>query len=344
MTDIYQKLKQSTPSNFKIAVLPDFFLDILISPNMSYQSFLKQVDDTYQRGGGNVIGPRVQIVPGGNGGNVAKTLAVLGIDTSFIAETSGVGKNLIEYYMHSLGVKTFLIESGELACSAIFEIPSQTGTSNVMLSSSGSVADFSGKKLTNEQWKALKQSNIVAITNAQNSKLEDLAETILTEIPPSTVISLDFSDLTPHTHRMKDFHQKILSHKNPPKFIVGNETEFSLLWSKVKTSPEKAIENISKEYSEIIFGLHMAHKAEIWQNGDLLAREPSYKVDVLKTTGAGDNWHAGFLTGWIIGLEYNEIARFANAVAGYQISTGKIGLLEEIIAFMINTSIYGNFQ
>ena len=117
---------------------------------------------------------------------------------------------------------------------------------------------------------------------------------------------------------------------------MGNETEFSLLWTKNKLPAETAIEKLSQEYCNIIFGLHTAHKAELWLNGNQLAKESSYKVNVLKTTGAGDNWHAGLLTGWILGLSYSEMTLFANAVAGYQISTGDIGNLKEIESFMAN--------
>ena len=151
-------------------------------------------------------------------------MAGLGVPTTFICETSPLGKKLIEFFMHPIEVKTLITTSGDMACSVVLEIPHGTDKHNVMLSASGSVADFSSEKLTPEQWAVLKESNAIAITNAQNFRMEDLVETILEEVPPSVIVSIDFSDLNPHVHRIDGFRKRILEHPTrPPSFISGNE-------------------------------------------------------------------------------------------------------------------------
>lgn len=324
-----------------MTVLPDFFLDVIIDPHMSYEQLIQEIQTVYSRGGGNLLGPEAFFLPGGNGGNVAKTLAGLGVQTTFMGETSQLGKQLIEFFMHPLGVKTLISTSGVMASSVILEIPHGSDKHNVMFSASGSVADFSSEKLTPEQWSILKESHLVAITNAQNYQMEDLVETILEEVPPSVRVSVDFSDLTPHINRVDAFRKRILEHPNrSPSFITGNETEFRLLAKEPNKTPEAAIRQLSMLYPEILFGLHMANKAEIWKNGEQIALEPCFKISVLKVTGAGDNWHAGFLAGWQLGLTIPEATIFANAVAAYQISTGKVGSLENIFNFLSFTSRY----
>ena len=331
------KIKQ-----LKMTVLPDFFLDVIIDPQMSYDQLIKEIQTIYSRGGGNLLGPEAHFIAGGNGGNVAKTLAGLGVPTTFLCETSQLGKQLIEFFMHPLGVKTLISTSGDMASSVILEIPHGTDKRNVMFSASGSVADFSSDKLTPEQWRVLKDSHVIAITNAQNYQMEDLVEAILEKISSSVVISVDFSDLTPHLQRIDGFRERILEHPvRPPSFISGNETEVRLLAKKLNKKPEKAVEILSSTYPETFFGLHMAQKAEIWKNGEQQAIEPCFKISVQKATGAGDNWHAGFLTGWQLGLlSISEATTFANAVAAYQISTGKIGTFENIINFITSTPQY----
>ncbi len=325
----------------RMTVLPDFFLDVIIDPHMSYDQLIKEIQTVYSRGGGNLLGPKAYFLPGGNGGNVAKTLAGLGVQTTFMGETSQLGKQLIEFFMHPLGVKTLLSTTGEMASSIILEIPHGSDKHNVMFSASGSVADFSSEKLTPEQWSVLKKSHVIAITNAQNYQMEDLIETILEEVTPSVLVSVDFSDLTPHIQRIDGFQKRILEHPTrPPSFITGNETEFQLLAKEPDKAPEEALRQLSETYPEILFGLHMAYKAEIWKGGEQLALEPCFRISVLKATGAGDNWHAGFLAGWQLGMNYSEITVFANAVAGYQISTGKIGSLKNIIDFMASSPRY----
>jgi sugar/nucleoside kinase (ribokinase family) len=332
LIDLQEKLKK-----LKMTVLPDFFLDVLVNPNMSYEELMQGINLTFSRGGGNFLGPEVSFVEGGNGGNVAKTLAGLGIPTTFIAESSTLGKELIEFYFHPLGIRTQISTKGTLASSVIFEIPSEKGTNNVMLSSTGSLTNYGANKLTKDQWDILKDSDVVAITNAQNLHMEDLVENILGNIPASTSVSIDFSDLTPHLHRIDGIIERIFDHSNPPEIIVGNEIEICQLAKEQLDRPDKAIKLLSASYPSILFGLHMAHKAEIWKNNELLAEEPCFKVQVQKTTGAGDNWHAGLIIGWKLGFPMEQTAEFANAVAAYQISTAKIGSLEDIISFIKST-------
>ncbi len=332
----FNKIKQ-----LKMTVLPDFFLDVIIDPRMSYEQLIKEIKTVYSRGGGNLLGPEARFIPGGNGGNVAKTLAGLGASTTFICETSQLGKQLIEFFMHPLGIKTFISTSGDMASSIILEIPHGSDKHNVMFSASGSVADFSSEKLTPEQWNVLQDSHVIAICNAQNYQMEDLVENILREVPPSVVVSVDFSDLTPHLQRIEGFKHRILEHpRRPPSFITGNETEFQLLAQEPNSAPEKAIHKLSSTYPEIMFGLHMSTKVEIWKKGEQLSIEPCFKISVLNATGAGDSWHAGFLTGWQIGLTIPDSTVFANAAAAYQISTGKIGSLKDIINFSTSTLRY----
>lgn len=337
--DIKKSLKKLREAN--ITVLPDFYLDILINPNMSYEKLMKEFDEVYKRGGGNLLGPKTQIVPGGNGGNVAMTLGGLGVNTAFISNSSEFGKILIEFFMHPYGVRTYISPTGETAISLIFEIPHGTTKYNVMLCSAGTVANFSSDVLIDEQWKVLKESNVVAITNAQNLEMEDLVEAILSEILPTTAVSIDFSDLTPHIQRIDGFRKRILEHPiKPPTFIFGNENEVRLLAKSEDKIPEVALRKLSLEYPEIVFGCHMTKKAEIWQGGDQMALEPCFNIEILKATGAGDFWHAGFLVGDQLDLSIPETVSFANAVAGYQISKGKIATLKEIIDFSTSTSRY----
>ncbi|MHA2304917.1 MAG: carbohydrate kinase family protein [Candidatus Hodarchaeales archaeon] len=324
----------------EVTVLPDFYFDILVNPNMPYEKLMQKIESTFARGGGNLLGPEVSFVGGGNGGNVAKTLSGLGVPTTFISETSLLGKQLIEFYFHPLGLKTQLTTGGSLSSSVIFEIQSETGTNNVMLSGAGSLADFGADKLTNEQWNTIMKSDVVAITNAQNLVMEDLVETILSKIPKSVSVSIDFSDLTPHIHRLGGIKERILEHTNPPEIIVGNETEFCLLVKESLNNPEKAIKTLSSSYPSILFGLHMAERSMIWKNSEKLADESCFNVKVQKTTGAGDNWHAGFITGWKLGFSMKQTAEFANAVAAYQISTGNVGSLNEIMSFLNSTTKY----
>ncbi len=320
-----------------VAVLPDFYLDIIVNPQMSYEKLMDGIRDVYSRGGGNLLGPNIQLVSGGNAGNVAKILGGLGVPTTFLTETSPLGKHLIEFFMHPLNIRTKITDTGNLASSMILEIPYGASRNNVMLSSAGSVSDFSFTKLTREQWKIMKKSDTIVITNIQNLRMEELVEAVLRKIPEHVKISIDFSDLTPHIQRIDKIWKHILKHKRPPTQIFGNATEIKLLAMKPKKTPEEAVQFLSSTFPSTLFGLHTQKKAEIWQDNKQLALEASYQVPVTRSTGAGDSWHAGFIAGQQIGLTITETTKFANAVAGCYLSTKKIVSIMDAINLISTT-------
>lgn len=74
-----------------------------------------------------------------------------------------------------------------------------------------------------------------------------------------------------------------------------------------------------------------------------IIRIPSFRVDVVNTTGAGDAYAAGFIAGVWHGWPLEKTAKFANAVGascviGIDASSG-IKTLEETLAFMEHTEL-----
>lgn len=65
---------------------------------------------------------------------------------------------------------------------------------------------------------------------------------------------------------------------------------------------------------------------------------PSYNVKAIDTTGAGDSFSAGFITGLVKGMSFHDCGRFANAVGAHCVSsvgaTTGIKSYDEIMAFM----------
>lgn len=65
---------------------------------------------------------------------------------------------------------------------------------------------------------------------------------------------------------------------------------------------------------------------------------PAYRVKAVDTTGAGDSFCAGFITGLAKGFSFSECGRFANAVGAHCVSamgaTTGIKPMEDILKFM----------
>lgn len=316
----------------KFTVLPDFFLDIVIEPNMSYPQLINKINTTFNRGGGNIPGSVIEIVMGGNACNVAQALGCLGCLPSFISETSALGYHLLEFEMRKLGVRIIVSTTGTLASTVIFEIPNSGEKNNVMFNSPGSLPDYSPDKLTTNQWKILQDSSCIVITNIQNQFFESLVQSILDEIPSSTFVSIDFSDLTSHQKRIPNIIKEIfISGSKTPSMIVGNENEIKILNKSLKSSPKVAVRQLSYDYPEILFGLHMTRSGELWLSGELLNKQASYQVEVKRSSGAGDAWHAGLLLGLQGNLSYENALNLANSSAGFKIANNRYGSLKDIV-------------
>jgi len=66
-------------------------------------------------------------------------------------------------------------------------------------------------------------------------------------------------------------------------------------------------------------------------------KAPIYKVETIDSSGAGDCWIAGFLTGVINGWDVERAARFGNASAAHCVQaigcTAGVKSLEDILEF-----------
>ncbi|MHA2035739.1 MAG: carbohydrate kinase family protein [Promethearchaeota archaeon] len=82
---------------------------------------------------------------------------------------------------------------------------------------------------------------------------------------------------------------------------------------------EKAFEAILELGPSIIGITHGAEGSTILtKDGKFSA--PSYEVEVVDTTGAGDAWAAGIITGILTNMRMSEIPSFANAVSALKIT------------------------
>jgi fructokinase len=101
---------------------------------------------------------------------------------------------------------------------------------------------------------------------------------------------------------------------------------------------EKAFESIIELGPSIVGVTHGAEGSTILtKDGKFSA--PSYKVDVVDTTGAGDAWAAGIITGILTNMSISEIPYFANAVSALKITRkGAMNIpnREEVEKFMKN--------
>jgi sugar/nucleoside kinase (ribokinase family) len=67
-----------------------------------------------------------------------------------------------------------------------------------------------------------------------------------------------------------------------------------------------------------------------------VAANSFFVSDPLISTGAGDNFNAGFIAAQVMNLDAESSLIFANAVAGLYIQSGKSATINDVIHFLEN--------
>jgi len=81
------------------------------------------------------------------------------------------------------------------------------------------------------------------------------------------------------------------------------------------TEPTKMIEAFRKHMKTGLIGIKLDAEGCLLDDGHKQVMVPAYKIKVVDTTGAGDSWYAGLLTGLIKNMPLEKAGQFANRVA-----------------------------
>lgn len=108
-----------------------------------------------------------------------------------------------------------------------------------------------------------------------------------------------------------------------------------------ETEPEKIADFFIRETGDKTVVIKMGEEGCFIKSQGKCIRSRPFKVAAVDTTGAGDNFVAGFLTGLSSGWELEKCAEFANAVAGFSVrylgATTREMSMERILEFIKNT-------
>ena len=85
-----------------------------------------------------------------------------------------------------------------------------------------------------------------------------------------------------------------------------------------KSAPGAALRAIRDAYHPALVCMTLGAEGSLALVGDVEVRTPAFRVPVVDTTGAGDVFRGGFISGWLRGgdgAEVEDVLRYANAVA-----------------------------
>ncbi|WP_313344476.1 ribokinase [Sedimentibacter sp.] len=252
------------------------------------------------KAGETVLGNTFSLIPGGKGANQAVAAAKLGAE-SFMVGCVGNDSNgeFSINNLKSMGVKTDCVE-------ILNDI--STGVANIVV--------------------AENDNSIIVIAGANIHLTEDIidkykdvilsADMVLMqlEIPISTVeytlnlCSQNNVKVLLNPAPAAKLNSNII---NKATYITPNEHELKLLFG------EKNIDDILKQHPNKLI-VTMGSKGVKYFDGQEIKRIPSYEVEVVDTTGAGDTFCGSLGSALVRGESLEEAIRFANRAAGFSIT------------------------
>jgi sugar/nucleoside kinase (ribokinase family) len=312
-----------------VVVMPDFFLDRLITLEQATSQFASDIENIVGRKGGSVDGIHQIDIRGGNAPNVASALANLSAKVTPIICTSSLGRQLLKFHLESLGVDLSHVKvAGSASMTTALEFAADEGRVNVMLRDLGALADFGPSDLSNEDYEAIKTADYVCVFNWAGTRNHgtELAQKVFGAVKAAGrgKAFFDTADPTPNKERIPELMERVLKTRLVDVLSL-NENE-AITYANVlkgESSPKKASKQSEVALDSARFlekhlhariDLHTtAFSATFTTHGETVV--PAFKVKPLRATGAGDAWDAGNIFADGNGLSDECRLTLANAVS-----------------------------
>ncbi|RLI22155.1 hypothetical protein DRO54_01890 [Candidatus Bathyarchaeota archaeon] len=324
------------PKQFSVVVMPDFFLDRFVSIDTDVADFSKILASIASRKGGAVDEVKQLEFRGGNAANTASALAKLGAKVYAIINTGRLGLVMLKHYLQPLGVDLSRVKAnGETSITTALELKYDKERINVMLRDLGSLKNFGPENLEEEDFELLARADYVCLFNWAGTRKygTELAKTVFShvKIHGKGKTYFDTADPSPNKKAIKRLVNEVLL-ANLIDILSLNENEAIWYGSAIckgkekgkedRSLEEKAKEN-AKQLARCINGrvdLHTTKFSSTFLREEAEFSVPTFKVNVLRVTGAGDAWNAGNIFADAQGFSHELRLTFANAVAAYYIS------------------------
>jgi len=348
---VKQELKEC-----KVTVLPDFFLDRLINLYWNPKQFSRLIEDVAKHKGGSLDRIPQADMQGGNAINVASALANLGAKVTPIVCTSEWGLQLIKYYFRNTSVDTSHVKVlGNASITTALEFKNKDTKTNVMIRDLGALENFGPDNLNEDDYAVIEDADYTCLFNWAGTLLNgtQLAQTVFsrTKKRGKGKTYYDTADPTPNLAAVPDLIKKIFQ-PNLIDVLSLNENE-AIVYARlfdgafVDKKERLPFEELAMEAARVLakhlkarIDLHTtAFAATLKGKTEVVA--PTFKVKVLRATGAGDAWTAGNIVGDRNCLSDMCRLTLANAVAACYLSDpeGKHPTWEKVGSLLKTSSL-----
>lgn len=329
---------ESEGEELEVVVMPDFFIDRLVSLNCDVTGFSETLKRVVRGKGGSIDGLEQLELRGGNAVNTASALAALNFTVTPIVCTNRLGLQIMRFYLKPSIVDLSHVKIfNDASITTALEFEGEEGRVNVMLRDVGALADFGPHHLDEDDFGVIEDADFVCVFNWAGTRRfgTKLAESVFHRAKErgKGKTYLDTADPTTNKQKIPELMEKVLQ-SNHVDVLSVNENEAicyaSLLSNEIQNFREALdFEGLAKESARILASrltarvdLHATgFSATFTRKGETIV--PAFRVPVLRVTGAGDAWNAGSILGDAYGLSDEVRLALANAVAAYYISNPK---------------------
>lgn len=336
--------------------MPDFFVDHFVV-STTLQELISNLENLAEQGGGNIIGTKQFIRRGGNSVNTASALLELGINPHLIVKTDEYGAALLKSLVSPLLDLRHVHTNGELSSTVSFEVEHNNRKVNLMVSDSGSAADFAFTDLTEDEIQLIRNSPLIALLCLNhNPNAAQLAEDVFSLVRENSqgISFMDTGDPSNNPSIIEPIVKNVLSeglvdiigmNENEARWFAWIITGRDDHWRSVTSNPNdwlSAGKLVSQEMG-VRVDLHTPiFSASI--NDDKHEILPVFKVETQVSCGAGDAWNAGNIYGTLLNLPSIDRLKLANAVAALYVSSSsaKHPTRKDVLAFLKQAPTFSN--
>jgi len=261
--------------------------------------------------GETVLGGPFQMGPGGKGGNQATAAARSGSEVTFLTKLGDdvFGREALKHFTtENVNTEYIKVDPGQATGAALIEVD-EKGENSIVVAL-GACGTITEEEVVEAEEK-IKEADIVLL------QLETSIEAIMTTVKLARNHDVPII-LNPAPYQ--EFPREIL---RDVAYITPNETEAFEL-----TGIEVRDENTARTAAQIIHELGVksviitlgSKGAFLYTGGDKGELVPSFTVEAVDTTGAGDAFNGGFAHAISNGYSVKNAMKFANAVAALSVT------------------------
>jgi sugar/nucleoside kinase (ribokinase family) len=314
-------------------ILPDFYVDHFVIAG-SFDEFIDSLTRLAKQGGGNLLDNKQFLRRGGNSVNTASALLTLGLDPVLIITTDDYGSKILPTLVSSDLDLSHVHTDGRLSSTVSIELEHEDRRVNLMVSDSGSAAEFSFSDLTEADLSAIQESNLVALLNLNhNPDAPQLAQDLfeMVKISSKALSFMDVGDPSGNLEIVEPLARNVLAeglvdilslNENEARWFAWAISGKEGRWDHLSSDPEdwlSAAQLVSSETGTRI-DLHTPHFAASISE-DSLTLFPAFNAVSRVICGAGDAWNAGDIYGTLQKLSDRDRLALANAVASQYVSS-----------------------